>query len=167
MHEGDTSWSQGVLFGIPTTIIVFVFFMALWMICRRWVHKYPGHFDAGPVRVIKWVALTLAIITIVVSAVLFYPWKAEYHQYVVKEGTVENISSRLLGSSDSFQQKFVAEYTDGRKFGCEDTRCSLVRPGDHLVLACKRAWQFAGVDGYDCKFIDSTSNGASEAKESK
>ena len=52
------------------------------------------------------------------------------------------------------EEKFVVRYEDGggQQFGCTDTRCASVKPGDTLTLACKRAWEWAATDGYDCRF---------------
>jgi hypothetical protein len=41
---------------------------------------------------------------------------------------------------------------DGGTYGCTDTRCALVEPGDYLKLACKKAWEYGSTDGWDCRF---------------
>lgn len=151
-EEGSATWSLGVLIWLPVLILCVAALIAGGVLLRRYWLSHPRDPET------KWLARFLfasAVLLVIGIAAGYYPWKAEYHQYVTKTGTIETISSRLLGSSDSFQQKFVVRYTDGREFGCEDTRCSLLKPGDALVLACKRTWQYAGVDGYDCKYIES------------
>lgn len=156
MQEGDATWSLGVLIGIPIILAVIAVLVGLGLWLRSYAKRHEDEsFSDAPEA--KWLARGLfALVGVVVigSLIGYYPWKADYHQFVTKEGTVKTISSRLLGSSDSFQQKFVVQYEDGRQFGCEDTRCALIKPGDRLILACKRAWQYAGQDGYDCKFIE-------------
>lgn len=150
MSEGDATWTLGILILLPILIVATLVFLIagiVWVVSKWDLDTFD--------RVPGWGMIILAVVILGCTALGFYPYKAEYHQYVTKVGTVKSIKSRLLGSSDSFQQKFVAEFTDGRKLGCEDTRCALVKPGDTLIMACKRQWQYAGTDGYDCKFLDS------------
>ena len=158
--EGDTSWSLGTLIGVPVAIAIFIICVALAsFLFAKW--RDDSTYDAGIFGVGYFFFGGCAIATVVMTAVLMYPYHYEYHQYRTNVGEVAEIKSRLLGSSDSFQQKFVARFTDGRELGCEDTRCALVKPGDTLVLSCKRQWQYAGKDGYDCKYIDTRIKGES------
>jgi len=152
--EGNTTWTLEVLVLLPLVLL----FIALLVIGGFFWWRANREFDTFE-KVPAYALWVIAAIALVFVAVGYYPYKAEYHQFVTKVGEVRSIKSRLLGSSDSFQQKFVVEYTDGRQFGCEDTRCALVKPGDKLTLACKRIWQYAGTDGYDCNFISSSRKG--------
>jgi hypothetical protein len=152
-QEGASTWSIGTLIAVPLCIALALIALIPAFLLLRWAKRNTQDYDFWPGLLLGLGCAAASLFLIVGLAVGMYPWKAEYHKYVTKVGTVETITSRLLGSSDSFQQKFVARFTDGRTFGCEDTRCSLVKPGDKLVLACKRTWQYAGVDGYDCNFI--------------
>jgi hypothetical protein len=43
-------------------------------------------------------------------------------------------------------------------YRCDDSRCSLLKPGDELSLWCIREWQQASTPGYDCNFGDSRSS---------
>ena len=151
--EGDATWTLPTLILLPLLLILIVVSLVVTVAAAMsWRSaRTRGSFTDAPVLLAGGVVALLVLG--IGTAVGFYPYKAEYHQFVTKVGTVESIKSRLLGSSDSFQQKFVVRYTDGRLFGCEDTRCAVVKPGNTLTLACKRTWQYAGEDGYDCKYI--------------
>ena len=149
-REGEATWSLGVLVWLPTLAILTVVLIVGGCFVYR-AFKRDSMQD-GIILAMAWACWVGALVLAVGTVIGFYPWKAEYHQYVTKVGTVQSISKRIVGG-DKINEKFVARYTDGREFGCEDTRCALVKPGDRLVLACKRTWQYAGVDGYDCKFI--------------
>ena len=93
------------------------------------------------------------MLTVVVLAGLF-PWEAEYHQYQERRGVVKEIGKRLLADGDSMSEKFVVRFegVDG-EFGCLDTRCAIVEPGDKLTVKCLMEWDYNGTDGHNCKFV--------------
>lgn len=78
-----------------------------------------------------------------------YPYDSEYHTWRTKAGVVQSVSSRLMGDQ---AEKFVVVLDDGQAYGIQDTRASLIKAGDTVVLRCKRAWQYAGTDGWDCAY---------------
>lgn len=87
-------------------------------------------------------------------AVGMWPYKADYHRWTAHSGTVSDVNRRMIADGNSTSQKYVVRFTGSRQeYGCQDTRCALIRPGDRIDLACKRAWQYAGTDGWDCNFI--------------
>lgn len=155
MNEGDATWTLGLLIGLPVLVLITLVFVAVGTGLLVWWSANRHSCDSGIALALGLASYAVALCLVVGTAIGFYPWKAEYHQYVTKVGEVESIKARLLGSSGSFQQKFVARFVDGRELACDDTRCALVKPGDTLILACKRTWQYAGVDGYDCRFVAS------------
>lgn len=81
-----------------------------------------------------------------------YPYNSEYHQWRTTSGTVTQVGSRLLGDDKSTTQRFVVTLAGVGQRACDDTRCAEVKVGDQLTLSCKRSWQYAGSDGYDCNF---------------
>lgn len=137
-------WSLGVLIGVPILIV-------LLLICAGWIGVSLSQ-DAG----LAWIGVVAAVIILAFAAWAYYPYNAEYHKWNTVSGEVTAISSRLLttGSDDnkSINQRFVVTFADGANRSCDDTRCALVKVGDFLELQCKRHWQYAGVDGYDCNY---------------
>jgi len=153
--DGDARWSINFLIGLPLLILLII---ALIVGTAFMFRAYRNDVNSwGRDGMLLAFAIGLGLVTVIVIAVTaggFYPYEKEYHAYVKKVGTVESVSKRLLPSGDAMQEKFVVHYTDGREFGCEDTRCALVKPGDRLVLACIRKWDYQASDGYDCGFVE-------------
>lgn len=142
----NTSWSLGVLIGLPILGLVALGVLA-WIVFWFWAGDGTGPAVGGIV--------TLLIVGgVALSPLGYYPYKAEYHQWRPVTGEVQEVSKRLVSSGDSMEEKIVIKF-DGepREYGCNDTRCSLAKKGDYLDLKCKRAWQYASVSGYDCRFI--------------
>lgn len=160
---GDWHWSLGVLIGLP---IAGVFALAglagIWagVVARRRDRKrdYPkGWLDSGAGLGIGGGAAILAV-TLIITGLAMWPWTAEYHQWRPVSGTVTAVDSRLLSAGDrgGTDQKFAVRLAGStQEYGCADTRCSLVKPGQHLELECKRVWQYAGTPGYDCAYVRS------------
>lgn len=142
----DTTWSLGVLIGGPIAALfilagIIVLALSIWM----WHDTHEG---LGVVAA----AVAYLVAVFAILGFCYYPLDADYHQWRDVSGTVEQIDNRLIGSGDGMETKFVV-LIDGQQYGCDDTRCAGVREGDDLTLSCKRAWQYTGVDGYDCRFI--------------
>ena len=139
---GDGVWSLGVLIGLPLGVLIVVLLLGLtvWMAYENEIRLSLSMLAlaAGGVIMIGWA---------------MYPYSNEYHQFRAVSGTVERIDKRLISSGDSMQDKFVVRFEGSDlQFGCDDTRCSQVDPGDALELSCKREWQYTGTDGYNCRF---------------
>jgi hypothetical protein len=147
----EASWSLGTLIGLPIWALFLIACiglggMLLWDAART---QYES----------PWLGVGIIVAGLIVTGLGvglgFYPYKAEYHQWQTQTGTVEQIDKRILGGSDgSINERFVVDLGDGKQYGCDDTRCAGVREGDRLTLSCKREWQYAGVDGYGCKFVE-------------
>lgn len=154
----NTSWSLGVLIAGPILLLLIVasgFGVAqAW----RWLLGSDRSEEYG-----DWgIALTISIIASVVYLALivgigfgYYPYKAEYHQWRPVTGQVAEVSKRLVGNGDGgMSEKIVVRFKGNpQEYGCEDTRCSLVKTKDSLDLKCKRAWQYSSTSGYDCRFV--------------
>lgn len=89
-----------------------------------------------------------------------YPHRAEYHRWERTEGRVVEVGERLIPSGEAVQQRVVLDIEDVGPRGCDDTRCTLIEPGDTVTLDCKRSWQWAGEDGYRCAYVSHTSTSA-------
>jgi hypothetical protein len=96
----------------------------------------------------------VALICVVLMLLVSFPYDKQYHAYYPVTGTVQQVDKRLLPDGDSMQEKIVVLYEgSSQQFGCEDTRCASVRPGDELSLKCITDWDFQGADGRDCRFV--------------
>lgn len=137
----ETSWSLGILIGIPACILLILIIMAFVAFCL-----FEG--EDG----IAFGGVVALIVALGVMAFAFYPYSGEYHQWRGVSGTVESIDKRLIKDGDGMTERFVAQI-DGAEYGCDDTRCAGVKVGDELTLSCKREWQYTGTDGYGCKYV--------------
>lgn len=142
----ESSWSLGVLIGLPVAVLLMIVGVAIAVLGSLWDDFTPG----------MWIVIGTVIVvcSIGVTAFTLYPYDAEYHQWRQVDGTVAKIDKRLIGSGDKMEDKFVVRFEgNGQQYGCDDTRCAQVVAGDALTLSCKRAWQYTGTDGYDCRFV--------------
>lgn len=93
-----------------------------------------------------------------VGALMFvlFPFSSDYLSYHNESGTVTAISSRFLssgsGSSATVNQRYAVNIAGKGIFGCDDTRCSVIKPGDRIVLSCEKEWQWHGTPGWVCQF---------------
>jgi hypothetical protein len=145
-------WSLGVLVGLPIWGLLTVAILAFAVYCI--VVAIVDH-EMGDIFGLGVLFGLVGILSAVGMFFGYYPFSAEYHQWREASGTVQTIDSRLIGENKSTSTKFVVSFTDdpAAQFGCNDTRCAGVHPGDHLTLTCKRANQWFGTDGYDCNFV--------------
>jgi len=99
-------------------------------------------------------AIWLAILTPILAAAFTFPWEKQYHYWDDKAGVVAEIEARLLKDGDGMSEKYAVRFEGStQEYGCEDTRCSLVKPGDTLTLRCIRVWEYSGTDGWDCAYV--------------
>lgn len=95
------------------------------------------------------------VLTVSISAFAFWPYQKQYHWWQPVHGQVEQVSSRLLPAGErTVTQKFVVKLrNDPHPYGIDDTRASLLKPGDSVSLSCIRVYTYAsGDNGYDCKW---------------
>lgn len=155
--DSSGSWSVGVLVGVPVTVLGVAGLVVGGLLLLRHDRKMSdGNYDKGIPKLAGIVCLAVAglLVVLALSPAGFYPYRAEYHQWRDVSGTVVKIDKRLIGSGDKMEDKFVVRYEGSTlQFGCDDTRCAQVEEGDSLTLSCKRAWQYTGTDGYDCRFV--------------
>lgn len=97
------------------------------------------------------VAAVVFIIALVIMMVNLFPYSDKYHRYVPVSGTVERVSSRFLSDGQGTNQKF-AVVINGQTYGCNDTRCSLLKPGSEITLMCEPQYQWNATAGYDCNW---------------
>lgn len=79
----------------------------------------------------------------------------DYHTFRSVSGTVVANEARMLADGNGgTTQNFAVRLDDGQTYRCDDTRCSLVKPGDHLELSCMKEWQYAATPGDVCRFVN-------------
>jgi heme/copper-type cytochrome/quinol oxidase subunit 4 len=149
----ESRWSLGTLIWVPVSILLTVVCIVASIIFYQWWKRERGGADSGFLIGVSICAAIAAFCLVVGTMWGMYPFKTEYHKWIITKGTVENVDSRFLADGQGgTTERFVVTFDDGRLRSCDDSRCSQVKPGGTLVLACKRAWQYSGTDGYDCNF---------------
>lgn len=81
-------------------------------------------------------------------------WDMAYHRYDTVTGTVATVDKRLVSEGEGMSEKYVVQLAgDSQQYGCLDTRCALIQPGEPVELSCIRVWAWYGSDGYDCEYV--------------
>jgi transcriptional regulator with XRE-family HTH domain len=122
----------------------------VWLWRRPWKSDYDMLAESAIVRIILLVVLPIYFL---VCALGYYPYQKQYHYWSPVSGVVTQSNSRIV-SQGGVQQKIVValDTYPNDAFGCLDTRCALLEQGDTLHLLCKRVYEWAAKDGWDCKF---------------
>lgn len=153
---GDTYPSLGVLIGLPIAALFTLLSLILIAVGIR-KRIADGEFELDePAGWLVGIGAGMLVVTLGLTAVAMWPWSTEYHQWRPVGGTVDVVQSRLISAGDKggTDQKFVVRFTSSKQeYSCEDTRCALLKPGQHLDLSCKRSWQYAGTSGFDCQYV--------------
>lgn len=152
-------WSLGVLVGLPVAGVVTLILLGLAaLLLYVWRSTEPGGWsDRGLFAGGFFTCLALALGVVIATGLLMWPWHAEYHRWTTVTGEVRTVSSRFLASDTQgggSTQRFVVDLAGVGQRSCDDTRCSLVKPGDRLTLSCKREWQYTGTPGWSCAYVD-------------
>jgi hypothetical protein len=104
----------------------------------------------------------LAGALVIVMVLSWFPYEKEYFYWSPTGGEVTSIESRLMADGEGMTENFVVTFAgEDQQYRCDDTRCALVKPGDTLMLNCKRDWQWASTHGYECRFDSHMPRGAS------
>lgn len=156
----NTYWSLGVLVGLPIAGIFTIAAITAIVIGARLPKRTDDPYATieRPRRFTLACAIPSLIVILGIAGLAMWPWSAEYHQWRPVSGSIAEVQSRLLSAGDNggSNQKFVVRFTGNRQeYSCEDTRCALLKPGQHLELTCIRAWQYAGTPGYSCAYFRS------------
>lgn len=146
----------GTYVGIPVTVLVLVA-LALGL---RWLLRW----EPGPAEddVMRYVAIGAAVTAIVATGGIFtgswWPFDMDYHRWHERSGSVDVAERRLLGGGDSgMSEVFVIRFVgDSTLYRCDDTRCALAKPGKEVRLLCKPVWEYAAVDGWECRYGQSS-----------
>lgn len=138
--------SLGLLLGLPAGLLITLAALA-W---SAWWWRRGDHFDG---RFLVGSGLAVAVVALILTAICMWPWKWEYHAWKPVTGKAERISKRLVPAGDKGMQERFVVVIDGRRYGVDDTRASLLRVGDTVSLSCKREYQWGSSDhGYGCRW---------------
>jgi hypothetical protein len=81
------------------------------------------------------------------------PFSPQYHTYVPVTMTVKEVSSRFISDGGgSVNQRVAITSADGTIYGCDDTRCTTLQPGQVVTLLCVKEWEGNGVPGEVCNW---------------
>ena len=141
MNTLETQWTLGVLIGLPAVILI----LAGLITGIVWAKRVG---DAAEFVVMCSAAM---IVTLLIAAVAFFPYKAEYHQWRSVDGAVTAINKRLISQDKGMAERYVFT-VNGHPYGVDDTRAATVKVGDTVNLMCVREWQYASVSGYVCRW---------------
>lgn len=141
----------GLLFGVPVAILATLLTIAgLVVLVMSWRDSY----DVSDERILG--ALTLLGIGLVIGAInmwALWPYQHDYHFWTPVTGEVSQVSKRLVPAGDNSMMERYVLVINGKPYGVDDTRASLVKPGQTVSIACKREYQWGSRDhGYGCKW---------------
>lgn len=154
----ESHWSLGTLIWLPIAFMLVVALVWAGVLFKRAAPRATDSENRVASLTMAYCCLAAAVGIIIGTAAPvtgMWPYKAEYHQWQHHGGTVTSIDKRLVSAgSDSMEEKFVVTFEgDAQQYGCQDTRCASVEEGDTLHLSCKRVWEWAATDGFDCRFV--------------
>lgn len=78
----------------------------------------------------------------------------DYHSWNVKQGRVERVAKRLIATDNGMSERYVVTI-NGQPYGIDDTRATLVKPGDVVSLRCKKDFQWGvprSAHGWACRW---------------
>lgn len=146
-------WSLNLISGLIVAVVLIV---AAVMLSRFWYgkNKTADSYDGDMFLWLARGAIAFVVVVVGITALTTFPWEKQYHYWEDKAGVVAEIESRLLKDGDGMSEKYAVRFEgSAQEYGCEDTRCSLVKPGDTLTLRCLRVWEYSGTDGWDCSYV--------------
>ena len=143
----ETTWTLGILIGLPIAGVVTLAFAVLLVVSIRSRNRDP--YEDWVIGI--WIGAIGIALTLGMAGLLTIPWDAEYHQWRPVSGTVEEIGARMVRDGKGMSERYVLTI-DGRPYGVDDTRAATLKVGDQVSLMCKREWQWAANSGYGCRW---------------
>jgi hypothetical protein len=137
----------GLLACLPLALLVALgcFLYGGWVIQRRLSQRVIDGWG------LMWIAGGLVVL--VATGIAMWPWKHDYHYWIPKEGKAQKISKRIVSNGDNGISERYVITIGGYPYGIDDTRASLVKPGDNVRIACKREYQWGSRShGWGCRW---------------
>lgn len=88
----------------------------------------------------------------VITGFMMWPWQMRYHEYTPVSGIVQQSSSRFINDGQGNISQRIAVKISGQIYGCDDTRCTELKPGDPVTLLCKPEYQWNATPGWACNW---------------
>jgi hypothetical protein len=149
----EGTWSFGFIIGLIVVAVLLAICGIVALVGLAW-RTHADSYDKGAALATAIGGFVAAVLVAGVTACATFPWESAYHRYEPKVGEVQAIDKRLVPSGEGMEEKMVVRFANvPGQWGCEDTRCALVKPGDNLALRCIKRWDYSATDGYDCRFV--------------
>lgn len=140
-------WSLGVYIGLPAAILVLLIGLA---ILAAGLAGYDADMDARGMVISAGVGIV--VFTLAIAGLAFWPWQPSFHRYYEVRGTVQDVSKRLISDGNGGMAERYVVRIDGRPYGVDDTRASLVHKGDTVDLKCKKEYVWQSQPGWACNW---------------
>jgi hypothetical protein len=150
----------GWIAGFVALAILLPFWTVLFILSRRWLRNQKRNDPYSE----RGIALGCTILTAALIPITLLCWwwgsafstSHEYHAWNVKQGKVTQVSKRIVSNGDNgISERYVVRFGDEQLYGIDDTRASLIKPGDSVRLKCKRDWQWGiprEAQGWACRW---------------
>lgn len=151
----ETRWHLGYVIGVPilTTATLALIVLTVWLARRGWFSGLRDYStDRTDYRAGATIAGLFAAFALVVTTAAIFPFNPAFHQYHRVTGSVEEIDHRLVAAGEAGMAERYVFVIDGRPYGVDDTRATLVEVGDKVDLWCSLEWQYAGESGLACQW---------------
>lgn len=155
------TYTLGWLFGLPVGILLTVVGLVLliWGITRlknyyRKDHSGYSYSHADGSWAMAVGGGLVFVIALILTLILEWPLNPAYHKWEPTSGKVVSVAYQVQGDSNSVYRDFTLTL-EGKQnvYTCGDSRCSIVKAGDHVDLMCVKQNIYASTDTYDCRLV--------------
>ena len=142
----------GLLFGVPVAILATLLTIAgVIGLVMSW--RSRNSYGSDDQAVIGGGLLVCGLVIGAINMWALWPYQHDYHFWMPVTGKVSQVSKRLVPAGEKSMMERYVLVIDGKPYGVDDTRASLVKPGQTVSIACKREYQWGSRDhGYGCKW---------------
>ncbi|OJV57946.1 MAG: hypothetical protein BGO38_06910 [Cellulomonas sp. 73-145] len=146
----STYWDLTVLV-VPPLVALVVVGLLVWS-GYLWRNRDEDEFTGFAIAL--W---AVSFVVVVATLLAFYPYEARFHQWRPVSGTVQQVTSRLIGEDKSTNQVFLVQIA-GHDYRVDDTRGAGLKAGDQVSLMCRDTWEYAAAAGTVCRWGGSVVN---------